>query len=65
MNAAAQLAALDEEVRARFPGAEATLRLFLAELARVLADPALAAEEGVVMLTRLEDYLEALLVRER
>ncbi|HEY0480564.1 MAG TPA: hypothetical protein VGD37_23770 [Kofleriaceae bacterium] len=61
---AARLAELDAQVVARFPAAQPTLRVFLDELARVLADPALAAGEGAVLLTRLEDYLEALLVRQ-
>jgi hypothetical protein len=61
---AAGLAELDAQVVAQFPAAQATLRLFLDELARVLGDPALAATEGVALLTRFEDYLEALLVRQ-
>ena len=64
MTVAARLAELDAQVVARFPAEQATLRLFVDELARVLADPSLAADQGVVLLTRLEDYLEALLVRE-
>lgn len=63
MTGAARLAELDAAVVARFPAAEPTLRVFLDELARMLADPARAAEADV-LLTRLEDYLEALLVRE-
>jgi hypothetical protein len=61
---AALLAELDAQVVARFPTAQATLRVFLDELARVLGDPERAASEGAVLLTRFEDYLEALLVRE-
>ncbi len=64
MTVAAQLAELDAKVVARFPAAQATVRLFLDELARVLADPALAATEGVALIMRFEDYLEALLVSE-
>lgn len=64
MTATAWLADLDAEVMARFPAEQATLRVFLDELTRVLGDPALATGEGVVLLTRFEDYLEALLVRE-
>ena len=63
MTAVARLAELDAQVVARFPAEQATLRVFLDELARVLGDPALAGE-GVTLLTRFEDYLEALLVRE-
>jgi hypothetical protein len=64
MTSAARLAELDAQVLARFPAEQATLRLFLGELARVLGDPELAAGEGAVLLMRFEDYLEALLVRE-
>jgi len=64
MTVAAQLAELDAQVVARFPADRATLRVFLDELARVLGDPALAAGEGPALLTRFENYLEALLVRE-
>ena len=64
MNIAVQLADLDAQVIARFPADQATLRVFLDELVRVLGDPALVATEGVTLLTRFEDYLEALLVRE-
>jgi len=64
VTAAAQLAALDAQVVAQFPAAAPTLRLFLDELARVLADPAAPPGEAVVLLTRFEDYLEALLVRQ-
>ena len=64
MSRAARLAELEQAALARFPGEAATLGLFLAELARVLADAKLAASEGVALATRLEDYLEALLVRE-
>lgn len=63
MTAAARLAELDAAVVARFPAAAPTLRVFLDELARVLGDPARAAEADPLV-TRLEDYLEALLVRE-
>lgn len=65
MTIAAQLAELDDAVISRFPADQVTLRVFLAELARVLGDPALARSEGIALLTRFEDYLEALLVRER
>lgn len=61
---AARLAELDAHVVARFPADQATLRVFLDELARVLGDRALAVAEGTTLLTRFEDYLEALLVRE-
>jgi hypothetical protein len=64
VTAAARLAELDAQVVARFPAEQATLRLFVDELARVLADPTLAAVEGVVLVQRFEDYLEALLVRD-
>ena len=64
MTVPARLAELDAQVVARFPADRATLRVFLAELARALGDPVLAAGEGVTLLTRFEDYLEALLVRE-
>jgi hypothetical protein len=63
VSAAARLAELDAQVIARFPAAQPTLRVFLDEIARVLADPA-AAGEAAALLTRFEDYLEALLVRE-
>jgi len=59
-----QLADLDAQVIARFPADAATLRIFLDELVRVLGDRELATREGVALLTRFEDYLEALLVRE-
>ncbi|HSS00366.1 MAG TPA: hypothetical protein VLM79_25080 [Kofleriaceae bacterium] len=64
MTIAIQLADLDAQVTARFPGDRATLRIFLDELVRVLGDPELAAREGIALVTRFEDYLEALLVRE-
>ena len=63
MTASAQLAELDAQVIARFPAARSTLRIFLDQLSRVLADPD-AAGEATALLTRFEDYLEALLVRE-
>ena len=63
MTAAARLAELDAAVVTRFPAAGPTLRVFLDELARVLGDPARAAEVDALV-SRLEDYLEALLVRE-
>jgi hypothetical protein len=63
MIGAVRLDELDAQVMARFPAAAATLRIFLDELARVLGDPA-AAGERAALLTRLEDYLEALLVSE-
>lgn len=63
MTAAARLAELDAAVVARFPAAGLTLRVFLGELSRVLGDPARAAEADALV-SRLEDYLEALLVRE-
>jgi hypothetical protein len=63
VSAAAQLAELDPQVVARFPAAQTTLRVFLDELARVIGDPAHSAE-APALLTRFEDYLEALLVRE-
>jgi hypothetical protein len=63
VTAAARLAELDAAVVARFPAAAPTLRVFLDELGRALADPARAAEADALV-TRLEDYLEALLVRE-
>jgi hypothetical protein len=63
--AAALLAALDDETIERFAADEPTLRVFLDELARVLLDPARATAEGPALLARFEDYLEALLVRER
>ena len=64
MTIAIQLADLDAQVTARFPGDHATLRIFLDELVRVLGDPELAAREGIALVSRFEDYLEALLVRE-
>jgi hypothetical protein len=64
MTIVVQLADLDAQVIARFPADRATLRIFLDELVRVLGDPELATREGVALLTRFEDYLEALLVRE-
>lgn len=64
MTPQARLAELEAQVIARFPGDQPTLRVFLAELARVLGDPAVAAKDGVTLLNRFEDYLEALLVRE-
>lgn len=69
MTAAARLAELDEAAVAWLaglrpdPAAERTLRVFLDQLAGVLGDPARAAE-AEVLVSRLEDYLEALLVRE-
>jgi hypothetical protein len=63
VTAAARLAELDAAVVARFPAAGPTLRVFLDELGRVLGDPARAAEVDALV-SRLEDYLEALLVRE-
>ena len=63
MTAMVRLAELDAQVIARFPAAQATLRVFLDELARVIGDPA-EAGEATALLTRFEDYLEALLVRE-
>jgi hypothetical protein len=65
VTAAALQAELRAQAIARFPGAEDTLKVFLGELGRVLADPERAADEGAVLLSRLEDYLEALLVKER
>jgi len=59
----ARLAELDAQVIQRFPTAEPTLRIFLDELARVLDDPAAPASDGAALVTRFEDYLEALLVR--
>lgn len=64
MSPAALLRELDAAVIARFPAAEPTLRLFLDELARMVAEPALA-RDAAVLLDRFEDYLEALLVRQR
>ena len=64
MTVVVQLADLDAQVIARFPADSATLRIFLDELVRVLGDPELATRESVALLTRFEDYLEALLVRE-
>jgi len=64
MTIAIQLADLDAQVIARFPGDHTTLRIFLDELVRVLGDPELAAREGIALVSRFEDYLEALLVRE-
>jgi len=61
----ARLAELDAQVIARFPGEQATLRVFLDELGRVLGDPVRAAADGPALLGRFEDYLDALLVRER
>jgi hypothetical protein len=55
---------LDALASARFPAEAGTLRLFLDELARSLAEPG-AAAEAVLLLSRLEEFLEALLVRER
>ena len=64
MTVVVQLADLDAQVIARFPADRATLRIFLDELVRVLGDSELVAREGVTLLNRFEDYLEALLVRE-
>jgi hypothetical protein len=64
MTVAIQVADLDAQVIARFPDDRVTLRIFLDELVRVLGEPELAAREGLALLTRFEDYLEALLVRE-
>jgi hypothetical protein len=64
VSAAALAAELDALAGARFPAEAATLRLFLDELARVLAGPG-GAEEATLLVCRLEDFLEALLVRER
>lgn len=64
MTATARLAELDAQVIARFPGEQVTLRVFLDELGRMLGDPARAAE-AAPLLARFEDYLDALLVRER
>lgn len=63
MTIAPRLAELEAQVVARFPSDRATIRIFLDELGRVLSDPALAAAEGIALLTRFEDYLEALQVR--
>ena len=65
MTPAALLAQLHTEVDARFPADRATLRVFLDDLARMLDDPARAAREGATLVSRFEDYLEALVVRER
>ena len=64
MTVTVQLGELDARVIARFPTDATTLRIFLDELVRVLGEPELAAREGIALLTRFEDYLEALLVRE-
>jgi hypothetical protein len=58
---AAYLAELDALAAARFPAEAATLRLFIDELARGLDAPG----GSLTLLGRLEDFLEALLVRER
>ncbi len=58
------LAELDALAGARFPGDAATLRPFFDELGRCLAAPD-GARDAAELLIRLEDFLEALLVRER
>lgn len=65
MTPAALLTQLRAEVDARFPADQATLGVFLANLARVLDDPVGAAREATALVSRFEDYLEALIVRER
>jgi len=65
MTAAGQLAALGAQALARFPDEQATVQLFLDQLALALANAELAGSDGAALLTRFEDYLEALLVRER
>lgn len=49
----------------RFPADQATVRLFRMELERVLGQPAASPTEAVALLSRFEDFLEALLVRSR
>jgi hypothetical protein len=62
MSPAACLAEVESIAAARFPAETETLRLFVDELARTLDGK---RGEAVGLLGRLEDYLEALLVRER
>lgn len=64
MSLSASLAELDALAMERFPGEAVTLRLFLDELGRSLASPD-QADQAALLLGRLEDFLEALLVRER
>jgi hypothetical protein len=64
MSVQARLAELDALAGARFPGDSATLRPFFDELGRALAAPD-GARDAAQLLVRLEDFLEALLVRER
>jgi hypothetical protein len=49
----------------RFPEDQATVRLFRTELERVLGQPAASPAEAVALLSRFEDFIEALLVRSR
>lgn len=51
---------LAEEVEDRLPAAQPTPRVFLDELARALADPALATGEAAGGLTAPEDHLGGL-----
>ncbi|HTE51642.1 MAG TPA: hypothetical protein VK698_12400 [Kofleriaceae bacterium] len=64
MSLSVSLAELDALAIERFPGEAVTLRLFLDELDRSLASPD-QADQAALLLGRLEDFLEALLVRER
>lgn len=64
MSAASCLEELGALAAARFPADAATLRPFLDELGRSLASPD-GARDAAELLIRLEDFLEALLVRER
>lgn len=66
MSARARLAELDALASARFPDEAATLRLFFDELRRALEAADGDGGGGADLLViRLEDFLEALLVRER
>jgi hypothetical protein len=64
MSVRSRLAELDALAGSRFPGDAATLRPFFDELGRSLAAPD-GARDATELLVRLEDFLEALLVRER
>jgi len=64
MSVQSSLAELDALASARFPADAATLRHFFDQLGRSLAAPG-GAGDAAQLLVRLEDFLEALLVRER
>lgn len=64
MSAAAVLTELEGRAVERFPGDAPTIRLFAAELERALA-PGAPPGAALEHLLRFEDFLEALLARDR